>query len=88
MMLDNLKDQLQSGVIVLGAESKDGKAMLICGVTEDLTRRFHAGEIIRTLSAKIGGKGGGRADMAQGGGPLKEELSAALTSVAEMIKGS
>ncbi|HYR03717.1 MAG TPA: alanine--tRNA ligase, partial [Syntrophobacteria bacterium] len=62
MMLDNLKDQLQSGVIVLGAESKDGKAMLICGVTEDLTQRFHAGEIIRALCAKVGGKGGGRAD--------------------------
>jgi alanyl-tRNA synthetase len=88
MMLDNLKDQLKSGVIVLGGESKDGKAMLICGVTDDLTHRFHAGEIIKALSAKVGGKGGGRADMAQGGGPLKEALSAALTSVAEMIKGA
>jgi alanyl-tRNA synthetase len=87
MMLDNLKDQLQSGVIVLGAESKDGKAMLICGVTEDLTRRFHAGEIIRALCAKVGGKGGGRADMAQGGGPEPQGLKAALESVVAIVAG-
>ena len=88
MMLDKLKDQLKSEVIVLGAESRDGKAVFICGGTEDLTRRFHAGEIIRTLSAKVGGKGGGRADMAQGGGPLKEKLPEALGTVVEMVKGS
>jgi alanyl-tRNA synthetase len=87
MMLDNLKDQLKSGVIVLGAESKDGKAMLVCGVTEDLTTRFHAGEIIKTLSAKVGGKGGGRADMAQGGGPERQALKAALESVLAIVAG-
>jgi alanyl-tRNA synthetase len=87
MMLDNLKDQLQSGVIVLGAESKDGKAMLICGVTEDLTSRFHAGQIIKALSAKVGGKGGGRADMAQGGGTDPQALKAALESVVAMVAG-
>jgi alanyl-tRNA synthetase len=87
MMLDNLKDQLQSGVVVLGAESKDGKAMLICGVTEDLTNRFHAGQIIRALSSKVGGKGGGRADMAQGGGPDAQGLKAALESVFAIVAG-
>jgi alanyl-tRNA synthetase len=87
-MLDNLKGQLESGIIVLGAESKDGKAMLICGVTDDLIHRFHAGEMIKALSAKVGGKGGGRADMAQGGGPLAEKLAEALATVDEMVKGS
>jgi len=88
MMLDNLKDQMKSGVIVLGAESNDGKVMLICGVTDDLTHRFHAGEIVKSLSAKVGGKGGGRADMAQGGGSFKEKLVEALGTVEEMIKGA
>jgi alanyl-tRNA synthetase len=85
MMLDNLKSQLKSGIIVLGAGSKDGKAMLICGVTDDLTHRFHAGEIIKALSARVGGKGGGRTDMAQGGGPEVQSLSGALESVFAIV---
>jgi alanyl-tRNA synthetase len=87
MMLDNLKSQLKSGIIVLGAGSKDGKAMLICGVTGDLTHRFHAGEIIKALSARVGGKGGGRPDMAQGGGPEVQSLSGALESVFAIVAG-
>jgi alanyl-tRNA synthetase len=83
-MLDNLKNQIKSGVIVLGAEA-DSKAMLICGVTKDLTDRFHAGEIIKRLSARVGGTGGGRPDMAQGGGPKSEALQAALDTVFEMV---
>jgi alanyl-tRNA synthetase len=83
-MLDNLKNQIKSAVIVLGAEA-DSKAMLICGVTKDLTDRFHAGEIIKTLSARLGGTGGGRADMAQGGGPKSEALQAVLDSVFETV---
>jgi alanyl-tRNA synthetase len=85
VMLDNLKNQLKSGVIVLGAEAADGKAMLICGVTEDLTRKYHAGAIIKELSAKLGGTGGGRPDMAQGGGPKTEHLKEALESVFEIL---
>jgi alanyl-tRNA synthetase len=81
VMLDNLRDQIKSGVVVLGAEAEDGKAMLICGVTQDLTDRFHAGEIIKELSAKVGGKGGGRPDMAQGGGPDGDKLRGALEGV-------
>ena len=86
-MLDNLRDQIKSGVVVLGAEAEDGKAMLICGVTDDLTDRFHAGEIIKALSAKVGGKGGGRADMAQGGGPNSQKIAEALESVFEIVQG-
>jgi alanyl-tRNA synthetase len=85
VMLDNLKDQIKSGVVVLGAEAADGKAMLICGVTEDLTHKYHAGEIIKELSAKVGGRGGGRPDMAQGGGPQTENLSEALERVFEIL---
>jgi alanyl-tRNA synthetase len=85
VMLDNLKEQIKSGVVLLGAESEDGKVMLICGVTEDLTDRFHAGEIIKELSAKVGGKGGGRADMAQGGGPETEHLSDVLEGALDII---
>ena len=83
-MLDNLKNQIKSGVIVLGAEA-DGKAMFICGVSEDLSDRFHAGEIIKALAATVGGTGGGRPDMAQGGGPNGERISEALESIFAMV---
>jgi len=79
---DRIKDKLKSGVIVLGAR-KDDKVMLICAVTDDLTKRFKAGDIIRRLSEIVGGKGGGRHDMAQGGGNKPEELTRALESVFE-----
>jgi len=81
---DRIKDRLGSGVIVLGAQ-KAGKVMLICIVTKDLVDRFQAGQMISQLSAKVGGKGGGRADMAQGGGSRPEELKGALESVYELI---
>jgi alanyl-tRNA synthetase len=59
--------------------------MLICVVTKDLLDRFRAGEIISRLSEMVGGKGGGRADMAQGGGNRTEELGRALESVYAII---
>ncbi|SPD75797.1 alanyl-tRNA synthetase [uncultured Desulfobacterium sp.] len=74
---DKIKDRLGSGIIVLGSE-KDGKAMLICMVTKDLIKRFQAGKIISRLSEIVGGKGGGRPDMAQGGGADPAKLAAAL----------
>jgi alanyl-tRNA synthetase len=86
VMLDNLKDQTNSGVMVLGAEGADGKAMLICGVSKDLADRFNAGEIIKSLSATVGGTGGGRPDMAQGGGPNSEAIPEALQSVFELVE--
>jgi len=81
---DRIKDKLRSGIVVLGAE-KDGKAMLLCMVTKDLVDRFKAGQIISRLSEIVGGKGGGRPDMAQGGGSKPEKLAVALESVQEMI---
>lgn len=79
---DKIKDRLKSGIIVLGAK-KDDKVMLICSVTDDLTKRFRAGDIIKRLSEIVGGKGGGRPDMAQGGGNRPEELTRALESLFE-----
>lgn len=82
---DRIKARLKSGIVVLGA-SKDQKAMLICTVTKDLTYRISASDIIKSLSAMLGGKGGGRKDMAQGGGPTTEKLTDTLNSVEEVIK--
>ncbi|NNG07565.1 MAG: alanine--tRNA ligase, partial [Desulfobacteraceae bacterium] len=82
---DQIRDKFPSGIIVLGAK-KEGKVMLVCVVTKDLLDRFKAGEIVSQLSAIVGGKGGGRADMAQGGGSRPEALGTALDSVYEFIE--
>ena len=85
-MGDRLKDKINSGVIVLGAESK-GKALLLAVVTEDLTDRFHAGNIIKALAQEVGGGGGGRPDMAQAGGPEPEKLNQALSRAKDIVTG-
>jgi alanyl-tRNA synthetase len=82
---DRLRDKLGSGIIVLGARG-DGKVFLLCRVTPDLTERFHAGRIITDLSALVGGKGGGRKDMAEGGGTKASELKEALSKAYELIE--
>jgi alanyl-tRNA synthetase len=84
---DRVKDKLDSGIVLLGARS-DGKAMLICLVTHDLTGTFHAGEIIRQVSGLVGGKGGGRPNMAQGGGDQPEKLGQALETLYGLIENS
>ncbi|MBN1831888.1 MAG: alanine--tRNA ligase [Deltaproteobacteria bacterium] len=81
---DQIKDKLGSAIVVLGSK-QGGKAMLICVVTKDLTGRFKAGEIISRLSTIVGGKGGGRPDMAQGGGSRPEKLESAFVAVYEMV---
>jgi len=82
--LDQLKNKLGSGVIVLATVEGD-KATVIAGVTADLTNRFKAGDIVQNVSAQLGGKGGGRPDMAQGGGTDIAALPAALGSVSAWI---
>lgn len=84
-MADRFKDNLQSGIVVLGA-AHDGKAMLIAVVTKDLTSQYHAGNIVKEIAQKVGGKGGGRPDMAQAGGSQPENLAAALDYAMEIIK--
>ena len=78
--LDKLKDKLKSAAIVL-ASSSDGKVNLIAGVTADLTGRIKAGELVNFVAQQVGGKGGGRPDMAQAGGTQPAAVPAALASV-------
>jgi len=81
---DKLRDRLHSGIILIGSKA-EGKAMLLCLVTKDLTDRYSAGNIIREIAPVVGGKGGGRPDMAQAGGPNPENLGKALKRLEEMI---
>jgi alanyl-tRNA synthetase len=74
---DTLRDRLGSGAFVLGAEA-DGKAVLLVTVTPDLTGRLKAGDLIRPLAEIVGGKGGGKPEMAQAGGPNPARLDEAL----------
>jgi alanyl-tRNA synthetase len=79
-MVDDLKNQLGSAIIVL-ATVEEGKVSLIAGVTKDLTDRVKAGELIGNIAQQVGGKGGGRPDMAMAGGSDADALPAALNSV-------
>jgi alanyl-tRNA synthetase len=79
-MLDELKNQMKSGVVLL-ATSSDDKVNLIAGVTSDLTGKVKAGELVNLVAQQVGGKGGGRPDMAQAGGTQPEAVPAALQSV-------
>jgi alanyl-tRNA synthetase len=82
--LDQMKDKLKSAVILLASTEGD-KATLIAGVTADLTMRFKAGDIIRDLAPLVGGKGGGRADMAQGGGTDVAAVPKALATLENWV---
>ena len=79
-MVDDLKNKIGSGVIALGVASGD-KVSLIAGVTKDLTGKVKAGELVNHMAGQVGGKGGGRPDMAQAGGSEPQNLGAALDSV-------
>ncbi|MCG8552645.1 MAG: alanine--tRNA ligase [Desulfobacterales bacterium] len=83
-LADKFKTKLGSGVLLLGAES-NGKALLISMVTEDLTKTFKAGNIVKTAAGIVGGGGGGRPDMAQAGGTKPEFLDKALESVFDSV---
>ena len=83
-LADTLSQKLKSGVVVLG-QADDGKASLVARVTDDLTKRLNAGQIVREVAALIGGKGGGRADMATGGGSEPEKLDQALQASYQTI---
>jgi hypothetical protein len=78
--MDKLKDKLKSAVIVLGGAA-DGKVALIAGVTPDLVGKVKAGELVNFVAQQVGGKGGGRADMAQAGGTEPAKLPQALAAV-------
>lgn len=84
-MVDDLKNQLGSAIIVL-ATTAEGKVSLITGVTKDLTDRVKAGELIGYIAQQVGGKGGGRPDMAQAGGSDVSALPGALESVTAWVE--
>ncbi len=83
--LDQLKNKLGSAVIVLSAV-QDGKVSLVAGVTKDRTDRINAGDLVKMVAQQVGGKGGGRPDMAQAGGSEPEALPVALASVESWAK--
>ncbi|MBY4675673.1 alanine--tRNA ligase [Marinobacterium arenosum] len=85
--IDQLKNKLGSGVVVLAAAGDD-KIALAAGVTKDLTGQVKAGDLIRELTAKIGGKGGGRPDFAQGGGSDLAALPATLDEVKGLVEAA
>ena len=83
--MDKLKDRLKSAAIVLGAVN-DGKVALIAGVTSDLTAKVKAGDLVNYVAQQVGGKGGGRPDMAQAGGTDPAGLPGALRSVKSWVE--
>ena len=84
-LVDSLRQKLGSGVVVLGMPD-NGKVALIAGVTKDLTAKVHAGKLIQALAQKVGGKGGGRPDLAEGGGEDTTALNSALRSVPSYLE--
>jgi alanyl-tRNA synthetase len=84
--MDQLKDKLKSAAIVLAA-AEGGKVTLIAGVTADLTAKVKAGELVNHVATQVGGKGGGRPDMAQAGGTDPSKLPQALASVKAWVEG-
>ncbi len=85
LVLDKLREQLPSGVLVLGSAA-DGKASVCVAVSDDLTDRIQAGKVVKELAPIIGGGGGGRADMAQAGGKSPENLAQLLESAPDAIR--
>ena len=83
---DKIRDKMPDGIIVLGGEF-EGKAALLAMVSKNLTGRVKAGDLVNRVAMIVGGKGGGRPDMAQAGGPMPDKLDEAISSVASIIKG-
>jgi alanyl-tRNA synthetase len=81
---DRVRSTLESGVAVLGGKI-EGKAALLALVSKDLTGRIQAGELVSQVAAMVGGKGGGRADMAQAGGPFGDKIAEAIAAVPKIV---
>jgi alanyl-tRNA synthetase len=82
--VDQLKVRIGSGIILLGGQSQQ-KVSLVMGITEDLTRRFSANDLIKKIALLIGGTGGGRSDFAQAGGADSKKLDEALRAIDDLI---
>jgi alanyl-tRNA synthetase len=84
-LVDQLRDKLGSGVVVIGS-ARDGNVSLIAGVTKDLTGRIQAGKVVGAVAEKVGGKGGGRPDLAEAGGKNAAALDSALAEVYNVVE--
>jgi alanyl-tRNA synthetase len=84
-LVDNLRNKLGSGVVVLGSADGEGKVALIVGVTKDLTAKVQAGKVVGQIAKLVGGSGGGRPDMAEAGGKDAAQLDAALQSASGVV---
>src|SRR5215472_17725473 len=84
-LVDQLRDKLGSGVVVVGSAT-NGNVSLIAGVTKDLTSRIQAGKVVGAVAQKVGGKGGGRPDLAEAGGKNPEALDSALAEVYTVVE--
>ena len=84
-MADKLRDKLGSGVVAIGCPH-EGKVNLLVAVTADLTDKLHAGKLVAVLAEEVGGRGGGRPDLAQAGGSQPEKLASALSKVADLVR--
>jgi alanyl-tRNA synthetase len=84
-LVDSLRQRLGSGIVVLG-HAENGKVALIAGVTKDLTAKVHAGKVIQALAVQVGGKGGGRPDLAEGGGEDTKALNSTLGGVPALLE--
>ena len=85
-MVDQLKDKLKSAIVLLAAVGQDSKISLVAGVTSDLSSKVKAGDLLGHVAAQVGGKGGGRPDMAMGGGTQPAALPGALSSIASWVE--
>ncbi len=86
-MADKLRDKIGSGIVAIGCPF-EGKVNLLVAVTKDLTEKLHAGKLVGALAVEVGGRGGGRPDLAQAGGSQPEKLTAALEKVGDMVRSA
>jgi alanyl-tRNA synthetase len=88
-LADKYRDKLQSGVVGLGGATADGKAIILVAATKDLVEKgFKSGDAVKVMAAELGGKGGGRADMAQAGGTDPSKLPQAFEKLIAHVKGA
>ena len=84
---DDVKSKLDSGIAVLGSRA-NGKAFILIGVTKDLTKKYHSGNMVKQLAPIIGGRGGGKPDLAQAGGDNPDNLDRALSKAYDLVNAA
>ena len=84
-LVDNLKQRLGEGVVVLGSAQPEGKVAIIAGVTPGLVKRIQAGKLVGAVAKLVGGSGGGKPEIAEAGGKDQAQLGAALTAVSGIV---